>query len=129
MKQTLEASKAGMKVGRLKDPLYKDSYLGILPPTFTPPWEPIENSEEDKEALLTAGLPFAIQNPKASILSAKPELEIQLLLKQQPFRLASLSQNADFDVFLVDTMHASKDSRAAANTRKQPEPQRKQHEV
>ena len=31
-----------MKVGRVKDPLYKDSYLGITPPTFTPPLEPFE---------------------------------------------------------------------------------------
>ena len=40
----LEASKGGMKVGRVKDPLYKDSYLGITPPTFTPPLEPFEES-------------------------------------------------------------------------------------
>ena len=38
----LEASQGGMKVGRVKDPLYKDSYLGIIPPTFTPPLEPFE---------------------------------------------------------------------------------------
>ena len=38
----LEASKGGMKVGRVKDPLYKDSYLGITPPTFTPPLEPFD---------------------------------------------------------------------------------------
>ena len=38
----LEASIGGMKVGRVKDPLYKDSYLGITPPTFTPPLEPFE---------------------------------------------------------------------------------------
>ena len=41
---TLEASKGGMKVGRIKDPLYKDSYLGIIPPTFIPPLEPFEQS-------------------------------------------------------------------------------------
>ena len=35
----LEASKAGTKVGRMKDPLYKDSYLGITPPTFILPFE------------------------------------------------------------------------------------------
>ena len=35
----LEASKGGMKVGRIKDPLYKDSYFGITPPTFIPPFE------------------------------------------------------------------------------------------
>ena len=35
----LEASKGGMKVGRIKDPLYKDSYFGIRPPTFIPPFE------------------------------------------------------------------------------------------
>ena len=29
-----------MKVGRVKDPLYEDSYVGITPPTFTPPLEP-----------------------------------------------------------------------------------------
>ena len=28
-----------MKVGRIKDPLYKDSYLGITPPTFILPFE------------------------------------------------------------------------------------------
>ena len=27
----MEASKGGTKVGRMKDPLYKDSYLGINP--------------------------------------------------------------------------------------------------
>ena len=31
-----EASKGGMKVGRIKDPLYKDYYSGI---TFIPPFE------------------------------------------------------------------------------------------
>ena len=35
----LEASKGGTKVGRMKDPLYKDSYLGITPPTFILPFE------------------------------------------------------------------------------------------
>ena len=35
----LEASKRGMKVGRIKDPLYKDSYFGITPPAFIPPFE------------------------------------------------------------------------------------------
>ena len=35
----LEASKGGMKGGRIKDPLYKDSYFGTTPPTFTPPFE------------------------------------------------------------------------------------------
>ena len=30
----LEASKGGTRVGRMKDPLYKDSYLRITPPTF-----------------------------------------------------------------------------------------------
>ena len=35
----LEASKGGMKVGRIKDPLYKDSYFGITPPTFILPFE------------------------------------------------------------------------------------------
>ena len=39
----LEASKGGMKVGRIKDPLYKDSYFGITPPTFIPPFEAPEN--------------------------------------------------------------------------------------
>ena len=34
-----EASKDGMKVGRIKDPLYKDLYSGITPPTFIPPSE------------------------------------------------------------------------------------------
>ena len=34
-----EASKGGMKVGRMKDPFYEDSYLGITPPTFIPPFE------------------------------------------------------------------------------------------
>ena len=37
-----EASKGGIKVGRVKDPLDKDSYLGIIPPTFTPPLEPFD---------------------------------------------------------------------------------------
>ena len=35
----LEASKGGMKVGRIKDPLDKASYFGITPPTFIPPCE------------------------------------------------------------------------------------------
>ena len=35
----LKASKGGTKVGRMKDPLYKDSYLGIAPPTFILPVE------------------------------------------------------------------------------------------
>ena len=36
----MEASKGGMKVGRIKDPLYKGSYFGITPPpTFIPPCE------------------------------------------------------------------------------------------
>ena len=39
----LEASKGGMKVGRIKDPLYKDSYFGITPPTFIPPFEAPEH--------------------------------------------------------------------------------------
>ena len=39
MVQGLEASKGGMKVGRIKDPLHKDSYFGITPPTFIPPFE------------------------------------------------------------------------------------------
>ena len=38
-KQDLEASKAGMKVGRTKDPLDKASYFGIPPPAFIPPFE------------------------------------------------------------------------------------------
>ena len=33
-----------MKVGRIKDPLYKDSYFGITPPTFIPPFEAPELS-------------------------------------------------------------------------------------
>ena len=33
------ASEGGMKVGRIKAPLYKESYLGITPPTFIPPFE------------------------------------------------------------------------------------------
>ena len=37
--RVLEASKGGTKVGRMKDPLYKDSYLGITPPTFILPFE------------------------------------------------------------------------------------------
>ena len=32
-----------MKAGRVKDPLYKDSYLGITQTTFTPPLEPFES--------------------------------------------------------------------------------------
>ena len=39
MLQPLEASKGGMKVGRIKDPLYKDSYFGITPPTFIPAFQ------------------------------------------------------------------------------------------
>ena len=35
----MEASKGGMKVGRIKDPFYKDSYFGITPATFIPPFE------------------------------------------------------------------------------------------
>ena len=38
-----EASKGGMKVGGMKDPLYKDSHIiGITPPTFIPPLEPFD---------------------------------------------------------------------------------------
>ena len=39
----LEASKGGTKVGRMKDPLYKDFYLGITPPTFILPFEAPES--------------------------------------------------------------------------------------
>ena len=39
----LEASKGGTKVGRMKDPLYKDSYLGINPPTFILPFEALDS--------------------------------------------------------------------------------------
>ena len=39
-----EASKGGMKVGRIKDPFCKDSYFGITPPTFIPPFEAPEGS-------------------------------------------------------------------------------------
>ena len=42
-KKTLEASKGGMNVGRIKDPLYKDSYFGTTPPIFIPPFEAPEN--------------------------------------------------------------------------------------
>ena len=35
----LEASTGGMKVGMIKDPFYKDSYVGIAPPTFIPLFE------------------------------------------------------------------------------------------
>ena len=35
----LEASKGGIMVGRIKDPLDKASYFGITPPTFIPPSE------------------------------------------------------------------------------------------
>ena len=38
-----EASKGGMNVGRIKDPLYKDSYFGTTPPIFIPPFEAPEN--------------------------------------------------------------------------------------
>ena len=31
-----------MKVGRIKDPLYKDTYFGITPPTFIPPFEALD---------------------------------------------------------------------------------------
>ena len=47
----LEASKGGTKVGRMKDPLYKDSYLGITPPTFILPFEAQSLGSKD---LLTA---------------------------------------------------------------------------
>ena len=39
---SLEASKGGMKVGVIQDPLYKDSYCGITPPAFIPPLEPFD---------------------------------------------------------------------------------------
>ena len=42
----LEASKGGTKVGRMKDPLYKDSYLGITPPTFILPFEGPESLQQ-----------------------------------------------------------------------------------
>ena len=41
-----------MKVGRVKDPLYKDSYLGITPPTFTPPLEPFDIRSSPKRNYL-----------------------------------------------------------------------------
>ena len=34
------ASEGVMKVGKVKDPLYKDSRFGIASPTFIPPLEP-----------------------------------------------------------------------------------------
>ena len=34
-----------MKVGRTKDPLYKDSYFGITSPTFIPPFEAPEDRQ------------------------------------------------------------------------------------
>ena len=36
------ASKGGMKVGRMKDPLYMGSSLGIVPPIFIPLLEPFD---------------------------------------------------------------------------------------
>ena len=35
----MDASKGGTKVGRIKDSLYKNSHLGITPPTFILPFE------------------------------------------------------------------------------------------
>ena len=62
----LEASKGGMKVGRIKDPLYKDSYFGITPPTFIPPFEaaepPFRRSEASKQGLGFRGLGFRVLN-------------------------------------------------------------------
>ena len=36
-----------MKVGRIKDPIYKDSYFGITPPTFIPPFEAPDTSTSE----------------------------------------------------------------------------------
>ena len=44
------ASKGGTMVGRMKDPLNKDSYLGITPPTFILPFE----APETQTGLVTA---------------------------------------------------------------------------
>ena len=41
----LDASKGGTKVGRMKDPLYKDSYLGTNPPAFILPFEAPDQME------------------------------------------------------------------------------------
>ena len=37
-----------MKVGRIKDPLYKDFYLGITPPTFILPFEAPDQVEHEE---------------------------------------------------------------------------------
>ena len=43
----LEASKAGMKAGNIKEPFHKDSFLlGLPSPTFIPPLEPFDNIED-----------------------------------------------------------------------------------
>ena len=43
----LEASKGGMKVGRIKDPSDQDSFFGNSPPTFLPPLEPLNYADDD----------------------------------------------------------------------------------
>ena len=52
IKLVLEASTGGMKVGRITDPLYKDSYFGITPPTFILPVEAPDTK--------FSGMPYAL---------------------------------------------------------------------
>ena len=47
MGKPLEASKGGMKAGRIKDPLYKVPYFGITPPTFIPPFKAPETLNQE----------------------------------------------------------------------------------
>ena len=52
----LEASKGGMKAGRIKDPLYTAKGT-LTPPTFTPLLEPFDSRLIDWAFATLAGLP------------------------------------------------------------------------
>ena len=62
--QPSEPSKGGMKVGRIKNPLYKDSYFGITPPTFIPPIEAPWNPKSWKPETPVKPPPPKRQSPK-----------------------------------------------------------------
>ena len=60
-----------MKVGRIKDPLYKDSYFGITPPTFILPFEAPDSLLKGLTAvaLLLVRLGGRIREPKPKTLN------------------------------------------------------------
>ena len=71
----LEASKGGTKVGRMKDPLHKDSYSGITPPTFILPFEAPEfRTQGSVDSVVEATC--ALKSPKEDLkpaISARPK--------------------------------------------------------